>query len=99
MTESTPSKAKIILKTCVDKIVEDILNRLNDAADQFPDVEENTNILVDSVLSSAFYQIIMLRVQDLPANEARRYLRDILTSVRDYVNQDITRKLLDDSKE
>jgi hypothetical protein len=99
MTELPPSKARIILKTCVENIVQDILKRLDNAADQFPDVEENTNILVDSVISSTFYKLIMLRVKYLPANEARRYLRDILSNVKDYVNEDITRKLLDDCKE
>jgi len=99
MTEIPSQKAKSILKHCVDSIVEDFLTRLNDATDQFPDVEENTNILVDSVISSVFCQMIMLRVQELPPNEARRYLRDIIINVKDYVNEDITRKILNDNKE
>ena len=99
MTEIPSQKAKAILKNCVDRIVEDFLVRLTDATMQFPDVEENTNILVDSVISSVFSHMIMLRVEELAANDARRYMRDTLNAVKDYVNQDITRKLLDDCKE
>ena len=99
MTEFPPPKAKTILKQCVDIIIDDFLKRINAACEEFPDVEENKNILVDSVISSVFCQLILLRIQDLPANEARRYLKDVLISVRDYVNEDITKRLLDDLKQ
>lgn len=99
MTDFPPPKAKAILKQCVDRIVEDFLTRLNDATNQFPDVEENTNILVDSVISSVFCKLILLRVSELPPEDQRRYLRDMIYNVKQYVNDDITRKILDDSKE
>ena len=96
MTHFPPEKAKTIMKQCVDNIIDDFLKRINDACEEFPDVEENKNILVDSVISSVFCQLILLRVQELPANDARRYMRDVIISVKDYVNEDITKRLLDD---
>ena len=82
MTEYPPPKANKILKECVINIVQSFINHINDTTSQFPDVEENKVILINSVLSSAIAGIIIECTENLPNMNRRRYVRDILDNVR-----------------
>lgn len=81
MKEYPPQKPKVIMRKCIDKMKTQILSTLNDTCDEFPDVEENKVILVNSVLSAVISEILLLRTHDLSATERRRYIRDILNNI------------------
>lgn len=91
-----PPKAHAILKKTVDDIVESMTDIVAKACDQFPDVDENKVIFLNSVITTVFYQIILMRIEFLDHNEQRRYVKDMITSVQSLLNHTITQGFIDD---
>lgn len=96
MTDRAPERVRLMMQECTDKIDQYIAKTLKTATDTMPDVEENKAIFIDSVIAGTLSQVMINRSCIMTPNERRKYVRTMLSHIKDVTHSYITKEELEE---
>lgn len=97
MTHEFPIPAQTKISECVDKIIAFTTRTINDELESMPDVVENNDIFVNCVICNILANVILIKVDDMKFEIARKYASGMLLAVKEIVTQEIIKRYLDES--